>query len=116
MPLALVMAAYLVWAGSDFPGGAFQAGTVLAGGLIIAAIGGAVAWPRADNSILRAVLVLGPGVFLIIGLAGIALGQIPVLSARLREGHDRRDRVKPCAVDRRDPRAATGGSVGSAGS
>ncbi|WP_433942288.1 MnhB domain-containing protein [Brevundimonas diminuta] len=69
------MAAYLVWAGSDFPGGAFQAGTVLAGGLIIAAIGGAVAWPRADNSILRAVLVLGPGVFLIIGLAGIALGQ-----------------------------------------
>lgn len=75
LPLALVMAAYLVWAGSDFPGGAFQAGTVLAGGLIIAAIGGAVAWPRADNSILRAVLVLGPGVFLIIGLAGIALGR-----------------------------------------
>lgn len=75
LPLTLVMAAYLVWAGSDSAGGAFQAGTVLAGGLIIAAIGGAVAWPRADSRILRVALVLGPAVFLTIGLAGIALGR-----------------------------------------
>ncbi len=75
LPLALVMAAYLVWAGSDLPGGAFQAGTVLAGGLIIAAIGGAVSWPRADDRYLRVALVLGPAVFLIIGLAGVAQGR-----------------------------------------
>jgi multisubunit Na+/H+ antiporter MnhB subunit len=75
LPLALVMAAYLVYAGSDQPGGAFQAGTVLAGGLIVAAIGGAVSWPRADSGLIRAVLVLGPAVFLIVGLSGIALGR-----------------------------------------
>ncbi|KQI70716.1 MULTISPECIES: MnhB domain-containing protein [Rhodobacterales] len=75
LPLALVMAAYLVWTGSDLPGGAFQAGTVLAGGLIIAVIGGAVLWPRGDNRLLRVALVLGPAVFLTIGLAGIALGR-----------------------------------------
>ena len=75
LPLALILAVYLVWAGSDLPGGAFQAGTVLAGGLIIAAIGGVISWPRADDFYLRVALVLGPAVFLIIGAAGIALGR-----------------------------------------
>ena len=75
LPLALVMAAYLVWAGSDLPGGAFQAGTVLAGGLLMAAIGGAIGLPRADSPALRLVLVLGPLVFLMIGLAGAVLGR-----------------------------------------
>jgi len=48
LPVALVMAAYLVWAGSDLPGGAFQAGTVLAGGLMLAAMGLSIpwGWPR----------------------------------------------------------------------
>ena len=74
LPVALVMAAYLVWAGSDLPGGAFQAGTVLAGGLMLAAMGGAIGLPRSDRPLLRAALVLGPLVFLAIGLGGIAAG------------------------------------------
>lgn len=75
LPLALVMAAYLVWAGSDLPGGAFQAGTLLAGGLLMATIGGVIGLPRADSMALRFVLVLGPLVFLTIGLAGAVLGR-----------------------------------------
>ena len=74
LPVALVMAAYLVWAGSDLPGGAFQAGTVLAGGLMLAAMGGAIGLPRSDRTLMRAALVLGPLVFLVIGLGGIAAG------------------------------------------
>jgi multisubunit Na+/H+ antiporter MnhB subunit len=74
LPVALVTAAYLVWTGSDMPGGAFQAGTVLAGGLMVAAMGGAISLPRSDLPALRAALVLGPLVFLLIGLAGKAFG------------------------------------------
>ncbi|WP_058096210.1 MnhB domain-containing protein [Paracoccus sp. MKU1] len=75
LPASLVMAAYLVWTGSDLPGGAFQGGTVLAGGILVAALGGAIALPRADDMRLRSVLVLGPAMFLGIGLGGIALGR-----------------------------------------
>jgi multisubunit Na+/H+ antiporter MnhB subunit len=75
LPAALMMAAYLVWAGSDRPGGAFQAGTVLAGGLLAAAMGGALGLPRADNPALRAALLLGPAVFLAVGLAGLGVGR-----------------------------------------
>lgn len=78
LPVALVMAAYLVWAGSDLPGGAFQAGTVLAGGLLVAAMGGTIGLPSSDRPQLRAALVLGPVVFLAIGLAGIAAGGLLV--------------------------------------
>ena len=78
LPVALVMAAYLVWAGSDLPGGAFQAGTVLAGGLLVAAMGGTIGLPSSDRPLLRAALVLGPAVFLAIGLAGIAAGGLLV--------------------------------------
>ncbi|WP_277022780.1 hydrogenase subunit MbhD domain-containing protein [Paracoccus hibiscisoli] len=78
LPVALVMAAYLVWAGSDLPGGAFQAGTVLAGGLMVAAMGGVMGLPRSDHPLLRPVLVLGPLVFLVIGLAGVAAGGLLV--------------------------------------
>jgi len=75
LPIALVMAVYVVWTGSDLPGGAFQGGTVLAGGLLLAALGGAVALPRIDDVRLRVVIVAGPAVFLAVGFGGIALGR-----------------------------------------
>lgn len=75
LPPALVMAAYLVWVGSDLPGGAFQGGTVLAGGLLLAALGGAIALPRIDDARLRVAIVAGPAVFLAVGLGAIALGR-----------------------------------------
>lgn len=75
LPAALVMAAYLVWAGSDYPGGAFQGGTVLAGGLVLAALGGAVALPLADSLRLRIAVAAGPLVFLGVALLGLAFGR-----------------------------------------
>lgn len=81
VPVALVMASYLVWTGSDLPGGAFQAGTVLAGALIVAAFGGTLSMPRRDHPWLLAVLLLGPTVFLTIGLIGIAAGGLLVFPA-----------------------------------
>lgn len=78
LPVALVMAAYMVWAGSDLPGGAFQAGTVLAGALLVAAMGGAITLPPSDHLMLRGALLLGPLVFLVIGLAGTLVGGLLV--------------------------------------
>lgn len=74
LPAALVLAAYLVWAGSDRPGGAFQGATVLAGGYLLAALGGVVALPPADDRRVRLVLAAGPAVFLAVALGGIAAG------------------------------------------
>ncbi len=78
LPVALVMAAYMVWAGSDLPGGAFQAGTVLAGALLVAAMGGAITLPPSDHLMLRGALLLGPLVFLVFGLAGTLVGGLLV--------------------------------------
>lgn len=75
LPVAVVMAAYLVWVGSDRPGGAFQGGSVLAGGILLAAMGGSVRLPRSDDPVHRWALVAGPLVFLVIGVAGAALGR-----------------------------------------
>lgn len=45
MPLTLMMAGYLLWAGADGPGGAFQAGAVLAAGLVLLYLAGIMpAW------------------------------------------------------------------------
>ncbi len=73
-PAALIIAAYLVWVGSDLPGGAFQAGAVLAGALVVATLGGVVVLPRLDSLAARIALMVGPLTFLAIGLAGAALG------------------------------------------
>jgi len=78
LPVALVMAAYMVWAGSDLPGGAFQAGTVLSGALLVAAMGGAITLPPSDHLMLRGALLLGPLVFLVFGLAGTLVGGLLV--------------------------------------
>jgi multisubunit Na+/H+ antiporter MnhB subunit len=73
-PLMILVAAYLVWAGAQAPGGAFQAGSVLGGaGVLLRLSGwrlppGALGWP------LRLALVLGVAVFAFIGVAGFALG------------------------------------------
>lgn len=75
LPIAIVMAAYLVWVGSDRPGGAFQGGTVLAGGFLLAAMGGTLEVPGSDDRALRWMLVAGPLVFLTIGLGGVAFGR-----------------------------------------
>src|SRR5690606_34639155 len=73
-PLGLVVAVYLVWVGSALPGGAFQAGTVLAAVWLLAVMAGIVPEPRQSSHRVRAALVAGPAVFLIVGLSGAWFG------------------------------------------
>jgi len=73
-PLGFLVGVYLVWAGADHPGGAFQGGTVLAAMGILAVMAGRFQAPRVDSRLWRLGLVVGPGVFLLAGLALQAAG------------------------------------------
>ncbi len=70
-PLLILVAAYLLWAGADAPGGAFQAGAVLAAALVLLLLAG---WPLQNvltGWALRLMLVAGPATF--VALAGLTL-------------------------------------------
>lgn len=73
-PLAVMVGGYLLWRGSHAPGGAFQAGAVLAAGAVILRLGGVLPrvgwhqWP------VRALVLLGVAVFSLVAAAGAWLG------------------------------------------
>lgn len=73
VPVAVLVGAYLWWAGAKLPGGAFQGGTVGAAAGVMLLLAerppGALAGAR-----LRLLLVLGVAVFLAAGVLGQALG------------------------------------------
>jgi multisubunit Na+/H+ antiporter MnhB subunit len=73
-PVGLMVAVYLVWAGSDMPGGAFQAGTVLAATFLLILMSGLADLPRQTDRGLLAALAFGPAVFLGVGLVGAVFG------------------------------------------
>ncbi|MGE3708703.1 MAG: MnhB domain-containing protein, partial [Hyphomicrobiaceae bacterium] len=58
---------------ADEPGGAFQGGAILAAMWLLAMMAGLVAPPRVGTTWLRVSLVLGPGMFILVGLAGFLL-------------------------------------------
>ena len=72
-PVGIVIGVYLLWAGADEPGGAFQGGALLAAMWLLAMMAGLAAAPAVSSRWLRLALVAGPAVFLAIGLAGWAL-------------------------------------------
>lgn len=72
-PVLLLIAAWVLFAGSDRPGGAFQAGAVLAGALILMDTAGLGPSPR-HGGLLRAALVVGLLVFLAAAAWGPATG------------------------------------------
>ncbi|WP_201557673.1 hydrogenase subunit MbhD domain-containing protein [Psychrobacter sp. 72-O-c] len=82
VPLLIMVAAYLLWVGAYGPGGAFQAGAVLAAAGVLMLLSGSrlpdawVGWP------LRLLLVLGPATFLLLGIiTGLLEGrflQLPI--------------------------------------
>lgn len=69
-PIGLVFGVYLVWAGTETTGGAFQGGTVLAAVCLVTIMAGVLRAPRVEQAGWRGAVVLGPGVFLFAGLAG----------------------------------------------
>lgn len=76
-PLMLMLAFYLYWAGSKEPGGAFQAGALLAAGAVLLRLSG-VALPGLEpGPFLRFGLAAGFLVFLAAGLSGPLAGMPP---------------------------------------
>jgi len=72
-PVGLIFGVYLVWAGADDTGGAFQGGTVLAAVVLLAMMAGVLRPPPVAHPVWRAGLVLGPLVFVLAGVAGAVL-------------------------------------------
>lgn len=68
LPLAPLIAAYLLWAGATRPGGAFQAGAVLAAAGVLFIISGRRPRQRLPEAFMRLAIVTGLAVFVGVGL------------------------------------------------
>ncbi|NVZ08990.1 DUF4040 domain-containing protein [Allochromatium humboldtianum] len=72
-PIGILVGIHLFWTGANAPGGAFQGGAVLAAMWVLAMIAGLTRPPAVSRRRLRLVLVIGPALFLAVGVAGIWL-------------------------------------------
>ena len=72
-PVGMVVGIYMCWVGANDPGGAFQGGTILAAMWLLVIIARLKEAPSIGQPWLRFGLVLGPIVFLAVGLAGVVL-------------------------------------------
>ncbi len=74
-PIAVLLAGYLLWRGSHAPGGAFQAGALLAAGAGVLRLAGllpALSWRLLG---MRVLVLMGVGVFISVAAATTWLGQ-----------------------------------------
>jgi len=88
VPMMILMAGYLLWVGADAPGGAFQAGSVLAASGILLLLSCKRLPVRLPGWPLRLVLVLGLAAFVSVGAAllpvnGVFLQYPPGLAGAL---------------------------------
>lgn len=72
--VGFLVGVHLLWAGTDAPGGAFQAGTVLAAVWLLVAMAGLTDAPSVSSLHLRLLIVAGPGFFLLFGTVGALAG------------------------------------------
>jgi multisubunit Na+/H+ antiporter MnhB subunit len=75
VPLMVVVAGYLIWVGKHAPGGAFQAGAVLAGAGILLCLSRVPLLAVVPDMLLRALAVLGVGLFAGLGVLVTLLGE-----------------------------------------
>ncbi len=75
VPLLIVTGGYLLWVGAHAPGGAFQAGALLAAAAVLLRLGGKPSGSLPGPELQRWLLVAGVGVFIAVGLLAIASGQ-----------------------------------------
>ncbi len=73
-PLCVVVAGYVLWRGSHAPGGAFQAGALLAAGAVMLRLTGLLPALRWEQPALRALVLIGATVFIIVAVLGAWLG------------------------------------------
>ena len=71
-PLLVIVAGYLLWVGADAPGGAFQGAALLAAAGVLLHVARPFDLPA--SRVVRAVVGLGFGVFLTVGVALLVLG------------------------------------------
>ncbi len=86
LPPIILGAAYFLWVGASAPGGAFQGGAILAGGLILLLLGGRSPWLRRPL-LHRFLLILGLTIFLMLtvlpSFSGHAFLQYPPEEAKI---------------------------------
>ena len=74
IPIAILVSAYLLWIGAYAPGGAFQAGAVLAAAAILVLLAGDHLNPGWSGRPLRVALAFGLGSFVAVGATVMSLG------------------------------------------
>jgi multisubunit Na+/H+ antiporter MnhB subunit len=79
-PLTVVVGGYVLWRGSFAPGGAFQAGALLAAGAVVLRLNHLLPPLRWDNWLVRVLVLLGLMVFVAVGVLAYALAD-PAMSA-----------------------------------
>lgn len=72
-PFGILFGIYMCWIGATHPGGAFQGGAVLAAMWLLVMIAGLKRMPAIDRRSLRLSLIVGPAVFVGIGIAGLLI-------------------------------------------
>jgi len=76
LPLAALIAMHLLWIGSDQPGGAFQAGSVLAGAGVLLLLTGTLLPASKSRALVRLALVAGVASLCVLVLAPMLRGQV----------------------------------------
>lgn len=69
VPVAVLTSVYLIWVGTTGPGGAFQAGSLLAGAAVLLTLSGILRPPTAGSAAVRAVAAGGLAAFVLVGVA-----------------------------------------------
>ncbi len=72
-PIGIMVGIYMCWVGANQPGGAFQGGAILAAMWLLVMMAGLQQVPPIDSRRMRLLLVIGPVIFLVVGLAGFVL-------------------------------------------
>jgi len=75
VPVLILTAGYLLWVGAHAPGGAFQAGAMLAAAGVVLRLAGRTRIGLPDGFMLRIVMAAGVGLFLLAGLTLLVLGR-----------------------------------------
>ena len=78
LPLAVLIAMHLLWVGADDPGGAFQAGAVLAGSGVLLLLTGTLLPASRSRPMVRLALVAGVGALCVLALAPLLQGRPPL--------------------------------------
>lgn len=77
-PLLILLTGYLLWRGADAPGGAFQAGALLASGFVVLRLNQQLSWLSWYNPWVRLTALSGLLVFAVMGVCSLFGADSPV--------------------------------------